>query len=229
VVALLDGRELGRGLSQANGVFRFSIKIPYDASGKSEIDVVVAPAKPWFAATTVSIDLRVLNSAVLSFGGGATVFAVLVFSGRPIDPRSMLRRRATSRRRPKAETVLVKRPEMEEAAVMASSSVRDFEVEANLGLKLDESRLYVKKLYWETRRILASGLGVGAGKTSETPREYSLRTADRLGDAGSSLTALTYVFEIAEYSQHVISRFEAQEARNNAVRVAQQVNARVTH
>ena len=229
VIAFLDGNELGRGLSQSNGVFRFPIKIPYDVSDNNEIEVVLAPAKPWVAPSTVSIVLRVLNSAVLSFGGGATIFAVLVFSGKPIDPRSILRRRAASRRRPEAKTVFGQRPEVEGGAITTSMlSVSDFKVELDIGLKLDEPRLYVKTMYWEIRRILAEGLGVRAEKTSETPREYNLRIADRLGDAGPSLSAITHTFEIAEYSQHVISRFEAQEARNNAVRVTEQVNARTT-
>ena len=104
----------------------------------------------------------------------------------------------------------------------------DFKVELDLGMKLEEPRSYVKIVYWEIRRMLAEGLGV-KGKPSETTREYNLRVKDSLAVAASSLSAITRLFEIAEYSHHAISGLEAQETRNDALRVAEEMNLRIKH
>jgi hypothetical protein len=128
------------------------------------------------------------------------------------------------------ETIVSEEPEAEAKTVTAVTtlSLSDFKIELDLALKLEEPRTYVKTVYWEIRRILAESLGI-RGETSETPREYNLRVADTLGIAVSSLSAITQIFEIAEYSQHVISPLEAQEARNHALRVAEEVNMRIKH
>jgi hypothetical protein len=76
--------------------------------------------------------------------------------------------------------------------------------------------------------MLSQVLGV-RGDPSETPREYAVRVLDRLGVAASSLSAITQLFELAEYSQHAISRSEAEEGRNHAFRVAEELNTRVKH
>jgi hypothetical protein len=228
LIAFLGSQELGRTLSRADGVFRLPISIPPDASDENTISVIVVPATPWVARTTASIVVRVLNSVVMGLAIAATVFAVLVFSGRSIDPRSILQRRAVPRRRPETETVTLEKPEVQEKEVPVPTTLplSDFRLELQLGLKSEEPRAFVKMVYWEIRRMLAEVLAVG-GQPSETPREYDARVADNLGAAAPSLSALTQLFEVAEYSQHTISRLEVQEGINHAVRVAEEMNARI--
>jgi hypothetical protein len=230
LIAYLAGREVGRALSRANGVFRITITIPYDASDVDKIEVVFAPADPSMALGTASLVVRVLNSIVFSLAVGAGIFSVLVFSERSIDPRFILLRRAGSRRRAGTETVVVETPAVEERAVAAPSlsSLSDFKLELELQLKFDDPRAFVKIAYQETTRMLSQVLGV-RGDPSETPREYAVRVLDRLGVAASSLSAITQLFELAEYSQHAISRSEAEEGRNHAFRVAEELNTRVKH
>jgi len=230
LIAYLAGREVGRALSGADGVFRFPITIPYDTSDESKIEVVFAPAEPWIVPSTAFLVLRVLNSVVISLAVGAGIFAVLVFSGRPIDPRSTLLRRARPRRRAGTETTVVETPAVEERAAAAPSlsSLSDFKLELELELKFDDPRAFVKIAYQETTRMLSQVLGVRRGP-SETPREYAVRVLDRLGVAASSLSAITQLFELAEYSQHAISRSEAEEGRNHAFRVAEELDTRVIY
>jgi hypothetical protein len=228
VIAFLGDRELGRALTDTTGIFRISVGVSFDLSDVNKILVVFVPASPWMASVTGSIVVRVLNSAVTGLAIGAAFFALLVFSGRSISIGTILRRRAVPRRRPEAETIAVEKPEATEGAVTASAllPLRDFEVELQLGVKSEEPRPFVKAVYWEIRRMLAELLGA-RGEQSETPREFSARVSDKLGSAVASLPALTQLFELAEYSQHAISRIEAQEAVDHALRVAEESSVRV--
>jgi hypothetical protein len=228
VIAFLGDHELGRTLSDTNGTFRMPITVPLDLSDVNTILVDFVPANPWIASITVPIVVRVLNSVVVGLAIGATVFAVLVFSGTAMDARSVLRRRVVVRRRPETGTIAFERPEVKEEAVSAAEtlSLRDFKLELQLGLKVEEPHVFVKAVYWEIRRMLAEVLGA-TGERSETPREFSSRVMDKLGAAASSLSALTRLFEIAEYSQHAISRLEAQEGSKHALRIAEEMDARM--
>jgi len=228
VIASLGDHELGQGLSGADGSFHMSIRVPLEASDESTITVVFIAMKPWVAGTTASIVLRVLNSAVIGLATGATVFAALVFSGSSIDPRSIMRRRAIGRRQPETETVVVDAPEVEEKAgtAPAAFSLSDFKLELELESKFAEPRVFVNTAYWEIRRMLAETLDV-RGELSETPREFQTRVADRVGVAASSLLALTQLFELAEYSQHAVSRLEAQEAANHALQLVEAMKEKI--
>jgi hypothetical protein len=224
VIAFLGDRELGRSLSDTSGTFRMSVSLPLDLSDVNTILVAFVPASPWIASITTPVVVRVLNSVVAGLAIGATIFAVLVFSGTSIDARSVLRRR----RRPETGTIAVEKPEVKEGGVSRTEtlSLRDFEVELQLGLRIEEPRVFVKAIYWEIRRMLADVLGA-TGERSETPREFGSRVAGKLGPAAPSMSALTRWFEIAEYSQHTISRLEAREGTNHALRIAEEMDARM--
>jgi hypothetical protein len=225
VVAFLGDRELGRTLSDTSGTFRMSVSLPFDLSDVNTILVAFVPASPWIASITTPVVVRVLNSVVTGLAIGATIFAVLVFSGTSLDVRSMLRRR----RRRETGTIAVEKPELKEGAVppVETLSLKDFELELRLGLKVEEPRALVKAVYWEMRRMMAELLAA-TGQRSETPREFGSRVVEKLGAAAAaSLSALTSLFEIAEYSQHAISRLEAQEGTTHALRIAEEMDARV--
>jgi hypothetical protein len=102
----------------------------------------------------------------------------------------------------------------------------DFKLELGLELKFAEPRAFVNMAYWEIRRMLAEVLDV-RGELSETPREYQARVADRVRVAASSLLALTMLFELAEYSQHDVSRLEAEEAAKHAFELFEAMNEMV--
>jgi hypothetical protein len=226
VMAFLGDRELGRTLSKFDGVFRMSIIVPLDVSNENTIEIVFVPPKLWYVRSAVSRVLWVLNSVVTGSAIGATMFALLVFSGRSIDTVSILRRRVVPRRRPETKVIPFVKPEVMEGVVPAMLSLSDFKLELQLGLKLEEPRAFVKATYWEIRHMVADVLGA-KGEPSETPREYEARVADKLGAVSSSLSALTELFEVAKYSQHTIARLEAQEGINHAFRIAEEMNARM--
>jgi hypothetical protein len=224
VIAFLGDRELGRTLSDTSGTFHMSVSLPFDLSDVNTILVAFVPASPWIASITTAIVVRVLNSVVTGLAIGAAIFAVLVFSGTSIDARSVLRRR----RRPETGTIAVEKPEVKQRAVLPieTLSLKDFELELQLGLRIEEPRVFVKAIYWEIRRMLADVLGA-TGERSDTPREFGSRVVEKLGLAAPSMSALTRWFEIAEYSQHAISRLEAQEGANHALRIAEEMDARM--
>jgi hypothetical protein len=220
VIASLGDHELARTLSRSDGMFHMAIRVPLEVSDKNTITVVLVPVKPWIVGITTSILLRVLNSVVIGLGTGATLFAALFFSGSSIDPRRIVRRRAIGRKLLETETLATEK-QVEEKAGTASAalSLSDFKIELGLEVKFAEPCAFVKTAYWETRGILAELLDV-RGELSDTPREYQARVADGVGIAASSLLALTELFELAEYSQHTISRLEAEEAAKCGFRLA---------
>jgi hypothetical protein len=209
-------------------MFLMSFRVPLEFSDENTVRVVFVPVKPWVAGITASIVLRVLNSVVIGLATGATVFAALVFSGSSIDPRLIMRRRAIGRRQPETETVVVDAPEVKEKAgtAPAAFSLSDFKLGLELESKFAEPRVFVNTAYWEIRRMLAETLDV-RGELSETPREFQTRVADRVGVAASSLLALTQLFELAEYSQHAVSRLEAQEATNHALQLVEAMKEKI--
>ena len=221
VIASLGGRELARALSLADGMFHMSVRVPLEVSDENTITIVFVPAKPSVAAITTSIFLRVLNSVATSMAAGSAVLAVLVFSGTSIDPWRVMRRKVIARSRPGTEAVAVSKSEIEERAgpFQAKFPLGDFKLE----LKFAEPRAFVKTAYWETRRMLAEALNMG-GEPSETPREYQVRVADRVGVAASSFLALTKLFELAEYSEHTVSRLGAEEGAKHASKLLETVN-----
>jgi len=228
VIASLGDHELARTLSGADGSFHMSIRVPLEVSDENTIMVVFVPVKPWIAGITASIVLTVLNSVVIGLATGATVFAALVFSGSSIDPRRMMRRRAVGRKQLETEMVTVDQSGVKERAALAPRMflLSDFKLELGLELKFAEPRAFVNMAYWEIRRMLAEVLDV-RGDLSETPREYQARVADRVRVAAPSLVALTKLFELAEYSQHDVSRLEAEEAAKHAFQLLEAMNEMV--
>ena len=224
VIASLGGRELARAFSLADGMFHMSIQVPLEVSDENAITVVFVPAEPWVAAITTSIFLRVLNSIVTSMAAGSAVLAVLVLSGTSIEPWRGMRRRVIARSRPRTEVVAAPKSEIEERAgqFQVKFPLGDLKLELGLELKFAEPRAFVKTAYWETRRILAEALNV-QGEPSETPREFQVRVADRVGVAASSLLALTQLFELAEYSEHTVSRLGAEEGAKHASKLMETV------
>jgi hypothetical protein len=205
-----------------------SIRVPLEVSDENTIMVVFVPVKPWIAGITASIVLTVLNSVVIGLATGATVFAALVFSGSSIDPRRMMRRRAVGRKQLETEMATVDQSEVKERAALAPRMfpLSDFKLELGLELNFAEPRAFVNTVYWEIRRMLTEVLDI-RGELSETPREYQASVADRVGVAASSLLALTKLFELAEYSQHDVSRLEAEEAAKHAFQLLQSMNEMV--
>jgi hypothetical protein len=228
VIASLGGRELARAFSLADGMFHMSVRVPLEVSDENAITVVFVPAKPWVAAITTSIFLRVLNSVVIGLATGAMVFAALVFSGSSTDPRRMMRRRAVGRKLLETEMVTVDESGVKERAALAPRMfpLSDFKLELGLELKFAEPRAFVNMAYWEIRRMLAEVLNI-RGELSETPREYQARVADRVRVAAPSLLTLTKLFELAEYSQHDVSRLEAEEAAKLAFELVEAMNEMV--
>jgi hypothetical protein len=225
VIASLGGRELARASSLADGMFHMSVRVPLEVSDDNAITIVFVPVKPWVAAITTSIILRVLNSVVTSVAAGSVVLAVLVFSGTSIDPWQVVRRRVIARSRPGTRPVAVPKSEIDEGAgpFRARLPLGDSKLELGLELKFAEPRAFVKAAYWEIRRMLAEALNM-QGEPSETPREYQVRVADRVGIAASSLLALTQLFELAEYSEHTVSRLGAEEGAKHASKLLETVN-----
>jgi hypothetical protein len=225
VIASLGGRELARALSLADGMFHMSVRVPLEVSDENAITIVFVPAKPWVAPITTSVVLRVLNSVVIGLGTGSAIFAVLVFSETSIDPWRVMRRRLIARSRARTEAVAAPKSETEEGAspFQAKFPFGDFKLELELELKFAEPRAFVKAVYWETRRMLAEGLNM-RGEPSETPREYQVRVADRVGVAASSFLALTQLFELAEYGKHTVSRLGAEEGAKHASKLLEAVN-----
>jgi hypothetical protein len=228
VIASLGDRELAHTLSRADGMFLMSFPVPLEFSDENTVRVVFVPVKPWVAGITASIVLRVLNSAVIGLATGATIFAALVFSGSSIDPRRMMRRRAIRQELLETEMVAVAKSEIEERARPAPAGfpLRDFKLELDLELRFAEPRAFVNTAYWEIRRMLAEALDM-RGEVSETPREYQARVGDRVGVSSPSLLALTQLFELAEYSQHKVSRSEAEEAAKHAFQLVEAMNERI--
>jgi hypothetical protein len=227
VIAFLGNRELGRTLPDSTGVFRMSINTPYDLSDVNTILVTFVPVSPWVVSITAPIVVRVLSSVVMGLGIGATIFAVLVFSNTSIDTRLVLRRRGAPLRRPQTRTIAIEKPEVEAPVSLSETlRLRDFKLELQVGLKVEEPRVFVKEVYREIRHMLAEVLGA-KGERSETPREFVSHIMDQFGPVAPSLSALTRLFEIAEYSQHAISRLEAQEGTNHALRIAEEIGARM--
>ncbi len=228
VIASLAGHELSRTYSRADGKFHMSIRVPLEVSDENTITVLFVPMKPWIAGITASIVLRVLNSAVIGLAAGATAFAAMVFSANSIDLRRIMRRRAIGRELLETETVTVGESEVKETAipVLRMFPLSKFKLELELESKFAEPRAFVNTVYSEIRRMLAETLDV-TGELSETPREFQTRVADRVGVAASSLMALTQLFELAEYSQHAVSRLEAQEAANHALQLVEAMKEKI--
>jgi len=228
VIASLGDHELARSLSGADGSFHMSIRVPLEVSDENTIMVVFVPVKPWIAGIIASIVLTVLNSVVIGLATGATVFAALVFSGSSIDPRRMMRRRAVGRKQLETEMVTVDESEVKERASPAGAvfPFSDFKLELDLELKFEEPRAFVSTVYWEIRRMLAEVLDI-RGELSETPREYQARVTDRVRVAAPSLLALTKLFELVEYSQHDVSRLEAEQAAKHAFQLLEAMNEMV--
>jgi hypothetical protein len=228
VIASLGGHELAHTLARSDGTFHMSIRVPLEVSDENTITVFFVPVKPWIAGITASIVLRVLNSVVIGLATGATVFAALVFSGSSIDPRRMMRRRATGQELLETQIATAGESEVKERAGPAPAMfpLSDFKLELDLELKFAEPRAFVNTVYWEIRRMLADVLDI-RGELSETPREYQARVADRVRLAAPSLLALTKLFELAEYSQHDVSRLEAEEAAKHAFQLLQAMNEMV--
>jgi hypothetical protein len=224
VIAFLGDRELGRTLSSTSGIFRISISVPFDLSNVNTIMVLFVPASAWMASVTASILVWVLNSAVVMFAGGASISALVVFSGKPISTGSILRRRAATRSRLDAERIAVEKPEARGGTVTAAAllPLEAFKDELRLGVRSEEARPFVKATYWRTRRMFSEVLNV-RGERSETPREFTVRVSDKFATVAPSLAALTRLFELAEYSQHAISRIEARQAVDHALGVAEKL------
>jgi hypothetical protein len=218
VVAYLGERELGRAFSDADGTFKIVVSLPLDATGDETFTLVSVSEKPWITSSTTSLVLKIVNSPIVFLGIGVIVSAVIVLSGTSIDLRSILRRPSGSKKNQEPEA----KPEAK-----AEHEVVSAPIEFRLGYlrSLDDPRACVRDTYWEIRRVLAAVLN-DPGHASETHREYETRINGRLSPA-SSFSALTTLYELAEYSQHSFSRLEADDAVNHAVIIAEAMNAEV--
>lgn len=218
VITLLGDRELGRGLSGADGIFSIPINIPFEATGDTTLMVVYVPAHPWITSTAASLVLGVLNSGLVGFGSIAFAVGAVTLYGRASELGSTLRRR---RREPEQVAVETPKP-IEEAAPRTPATIRL----AELKTLLDDARTCVKETYWEIRRLVAAVLH-DKGQLSETHREFETRIVNRLGNGATVFSLLTGLFEVAEYSHHAPSRRDGEQAINCAILVAEAINVDV--
>lgn len=220
VIAVLGQQELGRAVSGADGVFNMTVYVPLDATGDSPLRVIFVPDRAWITGASGSIVLRVLNSLVVGLGVGAVVFVGAAISGTTFKPRRAKESLAVQVGI-EAATALVEKPEGEKDAPLAS-------VTLCLGRlrEIQDPRVCVTETYWETRRVLGEVLQ-DRGRISETHREYEARAVTRLSaGASSAFSALTKLFELAEYSLHPFSSLEAEEGISQAVAVTEALNVK---
>ena len=218
VIAVLGQQELGRAVSAADGAFNMTVYVPLDATGDSPLKVIFVPDRAWITGASGSIVLRVLNSLVVGLGVGAVVSVGAAISGttfKPRRPKKILAAQAGM----EAATAVLEKPEAEAPPASVTYYLR--------GLReIQDARLCVKETYWEIRRILGEVLQ-DRGRTSETHREYEARAVTRLSaEASSAFSALTQLFELAEYSVHPFSRLEAEEGIGQAVAVTEALNVK---
>jgi len=196
VAALLGTREIGNAPIGNDGAFTIAAKIPLDVSGKNPLTLLYTPAKPWILSNQTTVPLNVLNSGLIGFASiGFVAGAVTVSSTVQLIP-------PTKREREEAE----------EAAKPAPQSIPTI-TPVSLGLlrTIQDPRRFVAASYWEARRVLGQAFG-DIAPPSETPREFAARINPMLKEAGVAFSALTLSYEVAEYSQHEITRDHAQAA-----------------
>jgi hypothetical protein len=222
VVAILGDQQLSRTISNAQGAFNMTLASPIGATGDNVLQIVYVPQASWFLTGSSSMVLRIFNSAVVGVGLSAVLCVGVLVSGSSFGSEQ------------KAETIIVppKRRETEEIPEEPQSTV---EVRAPPGLvlrvadlrALKDARSCVRETYWSVRQILAATLRE-PGRLSETHREFERRVVQRLGQGvANTFSALSQLFELAEYSQHPLSTQDANAAINDAILVSEELNVKV--
>jgi len=222
VVASLGERELGRAVSETDGVFSMTLGVPFDTTGDNIVKIILVPDKPWIATSLASVVLKVLNSAMIGLGIGAITSVGVMLSGRSLELRSILEGRAARKRRRETEAVAVEKPKAQGEGVSLPAVICSLDSLR----KIEEASVCVIETYWAVRRVLGEVLH-DPGRLSETHREYETRVITSLADGAFPFSALTHLFEVAEYSQHTLSRLEAEEGINYAILVAEAMGAEV--
>jgi hypothetical protein len=216
IVALLGEREVGRVPVGEDGMFTILLSIPIDVSGMSAISIVFVPETPWVTSNATSVTLNVMNSGLIGFASIAFVASVVTLSTRTIQVSSPSRLR-----RKEDEQTLAEQLRAVGKTVPPSSIIHLARLK-----RLRDPRSCVQETYWETRRLLIEVLHVEESP-SETSREFAAKITPRLADAATPFSLLTLLFEVAEYSEHEISRQRADVAVNYAVLVAEALNVPV--
>jgi len=222
VVAYLEGQELSRALSDANGLFKMTFVVPFDATGDNALKIVFVPKAPWFTSTASSVILRVLNTAITALGIGVVACVGLIITGRSLRPRPQLELPRAPTMRPKPETIVERKLEAKTIAPRRLTPLRAADLR-----KFEDPRVCVRETYWIVRGVLAETLH-DPGRVSETHREYAARVTRILDSAASTaFSSLTRLFELAEYSQHPLSRTEAAEAIDHGILVSELMNVKM--
>ncbi len=212
VIAALGRVELGRLLPEANGVFNWTFTIPPDATGNTSLTLLFVPSRPWISSASTSITVKVLHVAIIGSAIGAISFVALMLSGKTIELRSGSAKRPLPKKKEESDTLAFEELEAEDESSSVASRLDK--------LRTLEPRNCVKETYWETRRVLRRTVPQ-KGPVSETHREYESRASGKLSFGASSFSALTKLFELAEYSQHSISQDDAREGIRRALVVTQ--------
>jgi hypothetical protein len=221
VVAYLEGRELGRAVSDANGFFSMTFIVPLDVTGDNTLRLVYVPKAPWFASTTSSVLLRVLDTAMTVLCVGVVACIGLIVVGNPFRPRSQLELPRAPQITQEPKTLVEEETEARTIATPQLTPLRAADLS-----KFDDPRVCIRETYWATRQVLAEILHE-PGRLSETHREYFARVAKTMQtEASTAFSSLTRLFELAEYSQHPLSRTEAAEAIDDGMLVSESIGVK---
>ena len=216
IIATVGENELGQVPVGNGGIFTIPLSIPIDVSGMSEINLTFVPETPWVTGNSASVSLNIMNTGLIGFGSVALVASVVVLSTQTIQMTP-----SPSRRRREDEQIEVERLEADTKTVPSAVTIHLGRLKALL-----DPRICVQETYWETRLLLVQALNEDE-QPSETPSEFAAKLTPRLGDAASPFSLLTLLFEVAQYSQHAISRQQADVVVNNAVLVAESIQVPV--
>ncbi len=219
VIVALGRVELGRLFPEANGVFNGTFTIPSDATGDTDLTLLFVPSTPWISSASTSITVKILHVAIIGSAILAISFVALMLSGKSLELRSGFARRRLPRKKEGGETLAFEELEAEDDSTPLASRLDK--------LRALEPRNCVKETYWETRRVLRRTVPQ-KGPVSETHREFESRAVGRLSFGASSFSALTRLFELAEYSRHSISQDDAREGIRRALVVAQALSTETT-
>jgi hypothetical protein len=195
--------------------------VPLDVTGDNTLRLVCVPKAPWFASTASLVLLRVLDTAMTVLCVGVVACIGLIVVGNPFRPRSQLElpRAPQITQEPKTPV-----EEETEARTIATPQLTPLRA-ADLS-KFDDPRVCIRETYWATRHILAEILHE-PGRLSETHREYFARVAKTMQtEASTAFSSLTRLFELAEYSQHPLSRTEAAEAIDDGMLVSESTSVK---
>jgi hypothetical protein len=219
IVASLGENELGQVPVGNGGNFTIPLSIPIDVSGINTINLTFVPETPWVTGNLASVTLNIMNTGLVGFASVALVASAVALSTQTIQMTPPPSRK----RREDEQQIEVERLTTDTKTVPPAATIHPGRLKALL-----DPRICVQETYWETRLLLGQVLREEE-QPSETPRELAVKLNPKLEQKNARLrfSLLTLLFEVAEYSQHAISREQADLAVNYAVQVAEAINVPV--